>query len=148
MDAPSENSYVSFKKKTPLVKSPVQTTRSSVGYDVYSLETKFINPHCIENFKTGLYLTNIDPNIFIQIHSRSGLVYNHGLITVAGTIDPDYRGEISVLLLNTSNEQKRIEVGDRIAQLVFLPCIHPKSSSLEKRWITRGNGKFGSTGRN
>ncbi len=84
------------------------------------------------------------------VYSRSGLGAVRGL-TVAqgvGVIDPDYRGEIKVFLLNTSNEIQRIERGERIAQLVFQPFFQVnflEVADLENS--ERGSGGFGASGR-
>lgn len=67
------------------------------------------------------------------VYSRSGLGAMQGL-TVAqgvGVIDPDYRGEITVVLLNTSNEERRLRRGDRIAQLVFQPALQVELEECE-----------------
>jgi dUTP pyrophosphatase len=62
-------------------------------------------------------------------------------------IDPDYRGEIKVSLLNTSQEQHRVLRGQRIAQLVFLPFFHATVLPVETLSKTqRGDGGFGHTG--
>ena len=75
---------------------------------------------------SGIAVEPLTPGIAGFVYSRSGLGAMQGL-TVAqgvGVIDPDYRGEITVVLLNTSGEERRLRRGDRIAQLVFLSLIH------------------------
>ncbi|MEZ5362858.1 MAG: dUTP diphosphatase [Bryobacterales bacterium] len=85
-----------------------------------------------------------------QVRPRSGLAARHGiaLLNAPGTIDPGYRGEIKVLLINHSEEDFRIEAGDRIAQLVIaayarVACRWEEALSESER----GEGGFGSTGR-
>ena len=72
-------------------------------------------------------------------------------LTVAqgvGVIDPDYRGEITVVLLNTSGEERRLRRGDRIAQLVFQPALQVELEECETLGATgRGSGGFGHTGK-
>lgn len=84
------------------------------------------------------------------IFSRSGLGTKEGL-TVSqgvGVIDPDYRGEIKVSLLNTSGEVRRIKRGQRIAQLVFMPIFQAILNPVDELGETdRGAGGFGSTGK-
>ena len=84
------------------------------------------------------------------VYSRSGLGAMQGL-TVAqgvGVIDPDYRGEITVVLLNTSGEERRLRRGDRIAQLVFQPALQVELEECETLGATgRGSGGFGHTGK-
>ncbi|XPV77800.1 MAG: dUTP diphosphatase [Desulfovibrio sp.] len=84
------------------------------------------------------------------VYSRSGLGTKKGL-TVSqgvGVIDPDYRGEIKVSLLNTSGKEQKIERGQRIAQLVLQPFSQPEFVICEELGTTdRGAGGFGSTGK-
>jgi len=85
-----------------------------------------------------------------QIRPRSGLALRHGLTlpNSPGTIDPDYRGELRVILQNLGTEPITLDRGDRIAQLVFSRFEVP---DVEETWETteteRGEGGFGSTGR-
>ena len=82
---------------------------------------------------------------------RSGLAARHGiaLVNAPGLIDPGYRGELRVLLLNTDREQPfEIAPGDRIAQLVLVPLAPAQPLEVEALDETvRGAGGFGSTGR-
>lgn len=84
------------------------------------------------------------------VFSRSGLGAVQGL-TVAqgvGVIDPDYRGEIIVFLLNTSQEMHTVKRGDRIAQLLFLPFFRAAVQPVDALGQTeRGSGGFGHTGK-
>jgi dUTP pyrophosphatase len=70
----------------------------------------------------------------IQIRPRSGLAYKHGItvLNTPGTIDSDYRGEIKVLLINHSNEEFEIKVGERIAQAVIKEVIQAKFEEVEE----------------
>ncbi len=98
----------------------------------------------------GLAIEIREPGIAGFIFSRSGLGTKEGL-TVSqgvGVIDPDYRGQIIVSLLNTSGQQRRIERGQRIAQLVFLPCFTARLLPVDELSATdRGAGGFGHTGK-
>ena len=93
----------------------------------------------------------LTPGIAGFVYSRSGLGAVQGL-TVAqgvGVIDPDYRGEIAVVLLNTSGEPRRLRRGDRIAQLVFQPAFQVELEESDSLGQTgRGSGGFGHTGKN
>ncbi|QGY41175.1 dUTP diphosphatase [Pseudodesulfovibrio cashew] len=97
----------------------------------------------------GLAIEILEPSIAAYVFSRSGLGTKQGL-TVSqgvGVIDPDYRGEIKVSLLNTSGEVRRIERGQRIAQLVFMPVFQGAFQIVDQLGATdRGAGGFGSTG--
>jgi dUTP pyrophosphatase len=84
-----------------------------------------------------------------QVRPRSGLALKQGLtvLNAPGTIDADYRGEVSVVLINHGVEPVRIAPGDRIAQLVIAPVLQAtltEVSSLDE--TARGAGGFGSTG--
>ena len=98
---------------------------------------------------SGIAVEPLTPGIAGFVYSRSGLGAMQGL-TVAqgvGVIDPDYRGEITVLL-NTSNEERRLRRGDRIAQLVFQPALQVELEECETLGATgRGSGGFGHTGK-
>ena len=100
---------------------------------------------------TGIAVEPLTPGIAGFVYSRSGLGAVQGL-TVAqgvGVIDPDYRGEIAVVLLNTSGEPRRLRRGDRIAQLVFQPAFQVELEESDSLGQTgRGSGGFGHTGNN
>jgi dUTP pyrophosphatase len=79
---------------------------------------------------------------------RSGLAVRHGIDTLAGVIDSDYRGEVRVVLVNHGHEPFRIAAGDRVAQLLVQRVERAgftESISLDE--TARGEGGFGSTGR-
>lgn len=98
----------------------------------------------------GLAIEIMKPGVAGFVFSRSGLGTKEGL-TVSqgvGVIDPDYRGEIIVSLLNTSGQLRRIERGQRIAQLVFLPVYAARLTAVDALGETaRGAGGFGHTGK-
>lgn len=97
---------------------------------------------------TGLVL-EIPPGWEGQVRPRSGLAIRHGigLVNAPGTIDSDYRGEVSVLLINLGREPFRLQRGDRIAQLLLAraePIEWEEADELSAS--DRGTGGFGSTG--
>ena len=84
-----------------------------------------------------------------QVRPRSGLAIKQGLsmVNTPGTIDADYRGEISVILINLGQAEICIEPGQRIAQLVICPVLQPQLVEVAELPATaRGSGGFGSTG--
>ncbi len=84
------------------------------------------------------------------VFSRSGLGAKQGLVVAqgVGVIDPDYRGEIIVWLLNTSHKEMQLKCGDRMAQLVFLHYCRPEFRKVASLSPTdRGSGGFGHTGK-
>jgi dUTP pyrophosphatase len=85
-----------------------------------------------------------------QIRPRSGLALKHGisLVNSPGTIDPDYRGEIGVIVINHGQEPFPIRNGERIAQMVFAPFARVSLEEVaELEETRRGAGGFGHTGR-
>jgi dUTP pyrophosphatase len=84
-----------------------------------------------------------------QVRPRSGLALKYGITlpNSPGTIDPDYRGEVKVILQNSGSEPVRIERGERIAQLVFARFETPRVEEAPTLTASeRGTGGFGSTG--
>ena len=87
----------------------------------------------------------------IEVRPRSGLALKHGITVLnsPGTIDSNYRGELSVILINHGAEKFEIKSGDRIAQIVFTPFYTAKLIESELlEYSDRGSNGFGSTGRN
>ena len=130
---------------------PHYETVSAAGLDVRANTTESIVLEPLQRalVPTGLYV-EIPDGYEIQVRPRSGLAAKHGIsiANAPGTIDPDYRGEITVVLLNTSNEERRLRRGDRIAQLVFQPALQVELEECETLGATgRGSGGFGHTGK-
>jgi dUTP diphosphatase len=85
-----------------------------------------------------------------QVRPRSGLAATHGVTVLnsPGTIDADYRGEVSVILINHGAEPFTIRRGERIAQMVIAPVVQARLNPVDSLPDTsRGGGGFGSTGR-
>lgn len=98
---------------------------------------------------TGIALA-IPDGFEAQVRPRSGIALRHGvtLVNSPGTIDADYRGEIGVILINHGREPFTVRRGERIAQLVFAPCVRAAFTEVAELDDTgRGDGGFGSTGR-
>ena len=97
---------------------------------------------------TGLFI-ELPEGFEAQIRPRSGLAAKHGisLVNTPGTIDPDYRGEIKVILINLSDMPFTLEPGERIAQMVIVRFEHIRWNEVETLSDTeRGEGGFGHTG--
>jgi dUTP pyrophosphatase len=97
---------------------------------------------------TGLEMA-VPPGYEAQVRPRSGLALTHGIIVpnTPGTIDPDYRGEVKIILLNMGTEPFAIQRGMRIAQMVILPAVQADVRTVDELPPTgRGDGGFGSTG--
>lgn len=135
------------KSQHPL---PEYETRSSAGLDVRANIDAPITLAPMERtlVKTGLFL-EIPVGYECQVRPRSGLALKKGIsvLNAPGTIDPDYRGEVGVILINLSNEPFVIENGERIAQLVFAKYERATWKETDALSETqRGTGGFGSTG--
>jgi dUTP pyrophosphatase len=129
-------------------------TEHSAGLDLRACidtDSLEIGPGEKAAIPAGVALEIREPSVAAYVFSRSGLGTKDGL-TVSqgvGVIDPDYRGEIKVSLLNTSDKVRRITRGQRIAQLVFMPVFQAVINPVETLGSTeRGTGGFGSTGKN
>ena len=134
---------------------PAAATTGSAGFDLVAALPEDapeidITPGQRAVIPTGIAIEPLQPGVAGFVYSRSGLGAAKGL-TVAqgvGLIDPDYRGEIIVYLLNTSTQLYRLRRGERVAQLVFQPFHPPQWIVAETLSETaRGSGGFGHTGR-
>ena len=99
---------------------------------------------------TGIAIAMEESGYVAIVCARSGLAFRHGLhlINGIGVIDEDYRGEICVGLRNASDTDYEIAPGERIAQLMFMPCLQASFLPVEELDETeRGKGGFGSTGK-
>ena len=131
----------------------VPSTATAVGIDLracFSEDEFSLPPGSRLPIPSGVAIEPVTPGIAGFVYSRSGLGAKKGLVVAqgVGVIDPDYRGEIMVWLLNTSKEIRIIKQGERIAQLVFQAYIRPRIYEVEQLSETlRGSGGFGHTGR-
>ena len=129
---------------------PKYKTEGSAGMDLYANIT---DPVVLKPLERVIIPTGISISLPMgyegQVRARSGLSYKHG-ITMAngiGTIDSDYRGEISVNLVNISNQDYTISPGDRIAQLIIASYERVDLVEVEELDETdRSAGGFGHTG--
>jgi len=128
---------------------PARATPHAAGYDVRSAEADFrLLPGEIRPVATGLVM-ELPGGVECQVRPRSGLAARFGvtLPNSPGTIDPDYRGELKILLQNTGRVPVRIGRGERIAQLVFTRFETPEVEETDRLSETDlGEGGFGSTG--
>lgn len=139
----------------PGAKPPIRAYNESVGLDLYAFlltESGRPNRAIIPPRTTRLIPTGISakppPGHAILVCSRSGLATRSIFVTNApGVIDPDYRGEIQVLLYNGGHETSYVEHEQRIAQLIVVPLPHVETRIVESFAPTeRGAKGFGSRG--
>lgn len=127
-------------------KMPTRGHTWDAGLDLYAMEDGYIRCNQSRTFNTGTHI-QIPEGCVGLIKSRSGLMVNHG-ITTDGTIDAHYTGPIKVCLFNHGGSKYEVKAGDKIAQLVILPCLLPELELVDRLEETdRGDGGFGSTGR-
>lgn len=125
---------------------PTRAHEFDGGLDLYAMNDAWIRPQSSEFFDTGVHV-QVPRGMVGLIRSRSGLMRNLE-ITTDGTIDADYTGSIGITLFNHSRADCYIKAGNRIAQLVIVPCFLGNPVLVDKLEETaRGAGGFGSTGR-
>lgn len=125
---------------------PTKGSAKAAGYDLYSVDRQIIHPGERAAISTGICL-EINSGWYGRIAPRSGLAAREGLDVMAGVIDADYRGEIMVLLVNLGKLRSVIDVGDRVAQIIFEQCWSGPFDIADLRASDRGCDGFGSTGK-
>ena len=145
-----ESMKINIKKLNESAKIPTYGTAYAAGCDLYA---------CIENeetfkpgetklIKTGVAI-EVPTGYAGLIYARSGLASKKGLAPAnkVGVVDSDYRGEVMVALHNHSNEERKIEPQERIAQFVITPYLKADFNEVDELEETnRGEKGFGSTG--
>jgi dUTP pyrophosphatase len=118
------------------------------GMDLCAVEDIVLEPGVPNLVATGLTL-EIPPGYEVQVRPRSGLALRHAITmpNAPGTIDPGYRGEIRVILLNLGQEPYAIHAGDRIAQMIVARYEAAEWAEETLAESARGEGGFGSSGR-
>jgi dUTP pyrophosphatase len=126
---------------------PIRGSGASVGYDLYSVVDTIV-PCQAGNALVGTGLAVVlPPGCYGRIAPRSGLAVKHCIQVGAGVIDPDYTGEVKVVLFNHGDKDFEVKKGDRIAQLVLEKCETPPIVEISIVEDTgRGSDGFGSTG--
>lgn len=117
------------------------------GADLYSSETYYLPSKTHKLIRTGIAMA-IPEGYGGFIWDRSGMALKHGLHVFGGVIDSSYRGELGVILFNSSETPYWVQRGDRIAQITFQNIIRPEFEevlALDKS--LRGEKGWGSTGR-
>lgn len=140
---------VEFTKLSRSAMMPTRVHATDAAYDLFAAEGALLGPGERSSVGTGLSLA-LPEGYAALVLPRSGLAMKHGiaLVNAPGLIDPDYRGELRVLLLNTDRERGfEIAAGDRIAQLMLVEAndVEFVESAILNETI-RGPAGFGSTG--
>lgn len=139
---------IEFKRLHPDAALPSYAHPGDAGMDLRSVAEVVVPARGRALVPTGLAMA-LPPLHEAQVRPRSGLALKHGItvLNTPGTIDAGYRGEIGVILFNTTDADFRVAKGDRIAQLVVAQVLQPEiaeAASLDD--TDRGAGGFGSTG--
>ena len=122
--------------------------KEDAAMDLRSIATVVLSPGVPQAVPTGIAI-ELPSGYEAQVRPRSGLALKHAILVAnsPGTIDPGYRGEIRVILLNAGTSDYKIEKGDRIAQLVVARYEPVEWEEGELSETVRGAGGFGSSGR-
>jgi dUTP pyrophosphatase len=138
---------IKIKRLHPSAILPAQGSPLAAGADLSCVEAFTLESGERKLVPTGLAV-EVPSGFYGRVAPRSGLAVKHGIDTLAGVIDADYRGELRVLLINFGNEIVSFDAGDRIAQLIIeraAACDYSWSDDLSE--TERAGGGFGSTGK-
>lgn len=137
---------VRYKKVSQNATDPWYATDGSAGFDLALAEGAVIQPGRIARMTTGLVIAT-PPGHMLYITFRSSTPGRLGITVLTGIVDEDYSGDDDVLKLqvwNFSQEPKRVEMGARIAQGIFVPVVRGNFVKVDQMGASRGG--FGSTG--
>jgi dUTP pyrophosphatase len=131
---------------------PEYATPGSAGLDLRAMipATLMLDPGATHLVPTGMAIHIGDPGLAAVIIPRSGLGHKHGIVlgNLVGLIDSDYQGQLFVSCWNRGSSAFRIEVGERIAQLVLVPVVRARFEVVDEfEASSRGEGGFGHSGR-
>lgn len=105
-----------LNKKT---KHPKKAYEGDAGFDVQSCEDHVLNPGERHQFKLGIAV-EVGKFEFVLMSERSGMAIKYGVTSIGNIVDSNYRGEISIILVNLGNEPFEVKTGDRIGQLIVM----------------------------
>ncbi|KAF2028119.1 dUTP diphosphatase, partial [Setomelanomma holmii] len=127
-------------------RAPTKGSAFAAGHDLYSAKDLSIPARGRALVPTDISIS-VPVGTYGRVAPRSGLANKYGIDTLAGVIDADYRGPVGVILVNLSETDFEVKVGDRIAQLIVEKIVMPEVVVVEKlEESVRGAGGFGSTG--
>lgn len=139
---------VLVRKINENAKKPSYAHYGDAGVDLYAARDTVVPPHGRALVPTGLKIAI--PNGYEgQVRPKSGLALKHGItvLNTPGTVDAPYRGEVGVILFNSSDNEYVARSGEKIAQMVFCKVENAEFELVEDLPETdRGEGGFGSTG--
>jgi dUTP diphosphatase len=135
----------------PAAQPPARTRPGDAAYDLRCLKGFSLWPRERATVPTGVAIA-LPQGVAGLVTPRSGLASRHGisLVNAPGLIDPNYRGELRIILVNLGDARFEAHAGDRIAQLLLVPFVAPDVSVVEELPPSpddRGENGFGSSGR-
>ena len=130
---------------------PAYATPGSAGMDLRAMidTTMIIEAGATVLIPTGIAIHVCDPSLAAVILPRSGMGHKHGIVlgNLVGLIDSDYQGQLMVSCWNRSDKPFTLEIGDRLAQLMFVPVVQAKFTLVDEfNSSDRGEGGFGHSG--
>lgn len=126
---------------------PIRAHADDAGLDLRSPDSVVIEPYKSAVIDTEVRV-QIPKGYYGKLESKSGLHIKHDIVCCGGTIDSGYTGTIRVKLYNLGQEKYEIKAGDKIVQLIVIPCITPDLKLVPSLEDTdRGENGFGSSGR-
>lgn len=140
--------HINLKRLTETATIPTKGTADAAAFDLYADQVVTIMPGERALVKTNIAIA-LPSGYCAYVRPRSGLALKNGVtvLNTPGLIDPDYRGEIGVILINHGHKAFDVKQGDRIAQLSIHkvePALFIEVLDLDE--TSRGAGGFGSTG--
>lgn len=134
------------------IELPNYATEGSAGLDLRACldEAVTLQPGETTLIPTGLAIHIDDPGLAAVLLPRSGLGHKHGIVlgNLVGLIDSDYQGQVFVSCWNRGQQAFEINIGERIAQMVFVPVVQVGFEQVDEFTVSeRGTGGFGHTGR-
>ena len=134
------------------IELPDYATSGSAGLDLRACldQPITLQPGETTLIPTGLAIHIDDPTLAAVLLPRSGLGHKHGIVlgNLVGLIDSDYQGQVYVSCWNRGQTAFEINIGERIAQMVFVPVVQVGFEQVDEFTVTeRGTGGFGHTGR-
>ncbi|MBI3397400.1 dUTP diphosphatase [Candidatus Woesebacteria bacterium] len=138
---------IKFKKLDPSAIIPSSAHPTDVGFDIYAIEERTLNPGDWHGFSTGL-AAEIPKGYFVKFFDKSGLALKSGIHILAGVIDAGYRGEWKVIVRNSGHDPITIGKGEKITQGILMQVIQMEMREVDELSESeRGEGGFGSTGK-
>jgi len=138
---------IKIKRLDPQAKLPSYAHPGDAGLDLCALAATVVPTRSRAEIRTGLAFEIPDGYVGL-VWDKSGLAFKQGLTTMSGVLDAGYRGELKLLVFNTSEQDYHFAAGDKVCQLLIQPVARAEIEETgELADSSRGEDAFGSTGR-